>query len=262
MPSTFKAVSKDGTEITCEVAGSGPPLILAHGTADDRLGFDRLAPLIADRFTLYLMDRRGRGLSKDSPGYTIEREFEDIDAVAAAISTRCGKPVDLFAHSYGALCAIGAARISRSLGRLMLYEPPPGTPSTLVERMVELDARGDYEGVMRVQFCELQHVPAEQFERLKADSTRWARYLDFATTISREFVNARQFLIQDGEFAAYAHAVRFIVGEKSFPVLVRHTETAMRAFPRADKAVLPGQGHNALRQGPETVAAEVRRFFA
>jgi pimeloyl-ACP methyl ester carboxylesterase len=258
---TFSAVSKDGTEVTCEVAGSGPPLILVHGTADDRLGFDRLAPLIGERLTVYMMDRRGRGLSKDLRDYAIEREFEDIDALAAAIAKQRGKPTDLFAHSYGALCAIGSARTSTSLGRLMLYEPPPGTPSTLVERMAEFDAQGDYEGVMRVQFCELQHMPPTQFERLKADQARWARYLDFAKTISREFVNARRFRMQDGEFAAYPHAVRFIVGEKSFPVLVSHTETALRAFPGADKAVLPGQGHNALRQGPETVAAEIIRFF-
>jgi pimeloyl-ACP methyl ester carboxylesterase len=116
--------------------------------------------------------------------------------------------------------------------------------------------------LMRVQFCELQYMPAQQFDRLKADTARWARYLGFAGTISREFVHARRFRTTDDEFAAYAYPVRFIVGEKSFPVLVENTLGTLRAFPTADRAVIAGQGHNALRQAPELVAAEIVRFFS
>jgi pimeloyl-ACP methyl ester carboxylesterase len=237
-------------------------LLLVHGTADDRLGFDRVAPLLSDRYTLYMMDRRGRGLSRrQAADYAIEREFEDINALCDAIAARQGTPTDVFAHSYGALCAMGAARSGTHIGRIMLYEPPPGTPSSLVDRMVERDAAGDLEGVMRVQFVELQHVPEAQFERLKSDPNRWARYLDFAGTIAREFVNARRFSLTDGEFADRDGEVRFIVGEKTFPPLIKYSETALRAFPQADKCMIPGQGHNALRAAPELVAAEIERFF-
>jgi pimeloyl-ACP methyl ester carboxylesterase len=142
---TVSVVSADGTEIACEVAGSGPALILIHGTADDRLGFDRVAPLLAGRFTLYMMDRRGRGLSKDASSYAIAREADDVAALAQALAAGAGAPVNVFAHSYGALCLIGAARSSPHLGRLMFYEPPPGTPSNLVERMVERTEAGDLE---------------------------------------------------------------------------------------------------------------------
>jgi pimeloyl-ACP methyl ester carboxylesterase len=143
----------------------------------------------------------------------------------------------------------------------MFYEPPPGTPSTLVERMVAHNAAGDLESVMRVQFCDLQSMPAAQFDRLKSDPARWARYLGFAGTISREFVHARRFAVADDEFKDRAGAVRFIVGEKSFPPLIQFTDRALRAFPSADRRVLDGQGHAALRQAPELVAAEIRTFF-
>lgn len=259
---TFSAVSPDGSEIACGVTGSGPALLLVHGTADDRLGFDRIAPLLADTYTLYMMDRRGRGLStKQAADYAIEREFEDINALADKIAADHGAPTDVFAHSYGALCAMGAARDGRNIGRIMLYEPPPGSPSMLVGRMVELDAQGDLEGVMRVQFIELQHQPASVFDRLKSDPQRWARYLGFAGTISREFVNARRFRIADDEFRDYPKSVRFILGEKSMPVMATCTDAALRAFPTADKHILPGQGHAALRMAPEMVADEVRTFF-
>jgi pimeloyl-ACP methyl ester carboxylesterase len=262
---TFSAVSPDGSEIACEVAGleigRGPALVLIHGTADDRQGFDRLAPLLADKYTLYMMDRRGRGLStRQAAPYAIEREFEDINALADAIAQEHNAPTGVFAHSYGALCTMGAARTATRIGRIMLYEPPPGTPSTLVDRMVEANNAGDLEGVMHVQFVELQHLPQSQFDRLKSDPTRWARYLGFAGTIAREFVNARRFSVTDGEFAD-RDDVRFIVGEKTFPPLAKYTETARRAFPHADKHIIPGQGHNALRQAPELVAAEIEKFF-
>ena len=260
---TFSAVSPDGSKIACGVTGSGPALLLVHGTADDRLGFDRVAPLLKDRYTLYMMDRRGRGLSAgDTAPYAIEREFEDINALATAIAAQHGAPTDLFAHSYGALCALGALRAATNIGRIMLFEPPPGTPSSLVDRMVERDAAGDLEGVMRVQFVELQHVPEAQFERLKSDPQRWARYLGFAGTIAREFVNARRFSVTAGEFADRRTATRFIVGEKTFPPLIRYTDAALSIFPHADKRIVPGQGHNALRTAPELVAAEIKRFFS
>lgn len=263
---TFSAVSADGSEIGCEVAGleinRGPALLLIHGTADDRLGFDRVAPLLADTYTLYMMDRRGRGLSANQAApYAIEGEFEDINALADKIAAKHGAPTDVFAHSYGALCAMGAARMARNIGRIMLYEPPPGTPSGLVDRMVKLNDDGDLEGVMRVQFIELQHQPASVFERLKGDPKRWARYLGFAGTISREFVNARRFRVADGEFKNYAQSVRFILGEKSMPVMAAYTDAALRAFPTADRHILPGQGHAALRMTPDLVVDEIRKFF-
>jgi pimeloyl-ACP methyl ester carboxylesterase len=237
-------------------------LLLVHGTADDRLGFDRVAPLLADTYTLYTMDRRGRGLStKQASEYAIEREFEDINALADAIAAQHGAPTDLFAHSYGALCAMGAARTATNIRRIMLFEPPLGTPSSLVDRMVERDAAGDLEGVMHVQFVELQHMPEAQFQRLKSDPKRWERYLGFAGTIAREFVNARRFSLSENEFAGHAQPVRFIVGEKTFPPLIKYTESALATFPAADKRILAGQGHNALRAAPEQVAEEMRTFF-
>jgi len=262
---TFSAVSPDGSEIACGVTGLEigrvPALLLVHGTADDRFGFDRVAPLLADSYTLYMMDRRGRGLStKQAADYAIEREFEDINALADAIAAKHGAPTGLFAHSYGALCAIGAARTATNIGQIMLYEPPPGTPSSLVDRMVAADKDGDLEGVMHIQFVELQHQPQSVFDRLKSDPKRWARYLGFAGTIAREFVNARRFSLRDDEFAD-REDVRFIVGEKTFPPLVKYTQTALKAFARADKHVLPGQGHAALRMAPELVASEIAQFF-
>ena len=87
--------SSDGTRIAYERSGSGPLLVLLHGTSVERFSFRYLEPLLRDRFTLCAVDRRGRGESGDSTGsYAIEHEFADVAAVMASFSN----PADLFGH--------------------------------------------------------------------------------------------------------------------------------------------------------------------
>src|SRR5262245_34089346 len=119
------ATSDDGTRIAYERSGSGPPLVLVHGTSVERFSFRFLEPLLRDRFTLCAVDRRGRGESGDPAGrYAIEHEFADVAAVVASLA----EPADLFGHSFGATVAMGAAPIATNLRRLILYEPAPGLP--------------------------------------------------------------------------------------------------------------------------------------
>jgi pimeloyl-ACP methyl ester carboxylesterase len=98
-------------------------------------------------------------------------------------------------------------------------------------------------------------------DRLKSDPARWARYMGFAPTIAREFVNARRMRLRDAEFADWTQRVRFIVGDVTFPPLKKYTDRALLAFPGSDKKILAGQAHGAMRTAPDMVAAEIREFF-
>ena len=83
--------------------------------ADDRPGFD------VGRYVLVLRSgSAGSGASGDGREFSIEREYEDVASVVAAVEA----PVTLFGHSYGALCVLGAARLDGAVDRLVLYEPP------------------------------------------------------------------------------------------------------------------------------------------
>ena len=75
--------SDDGTTIAYTKLGSGPPLILVDGAFCYRENGPawQLAPLLADHFTVFAYDRRGRGASGDAPVYAIEREVEDLRSV-------------------------------------------------------------------------------------------------------------------------------------------------------------------------------------
>jgi pimeloyl-ACP methyl ester carboxylesterase len=76
--------SKDGTTIAYDRIGNGPPVVLVSGGSVDRSSNAGLAEQLADRFTVFNYDRRGRGPSGDTQPYAVEREIEDIDAVIGA----------------------------------------------------------------------------------------------------------------------------------------------------------------------------------
>jgi pimeloyl-ACP methyl ester carboxylesterase len=99
-----KIMSKDGTPIAYQRSGTGPPLVLVHGT----LGSSRrwpVIPMLEKQFTIYAIDRRGYGESGDASNYAIEREYEDIAALVDAI----GGEVNLLGHSFGGFCILEAA---------------------------------------------------------------------------------------------------------------------------------------------------------
>jgi len=124
MPSSV--VSADGTVIGFETLGDGPPMLLVHGGTATLSRWAPVQAQLAERYTVHMMDRRGRGISADeAQPYSIQREGEDVAAVLEAI----GEDVYLLGHSYGALCAIEAALISGRIGRIMLYEPPMLSPA-------------------------------------------------------------------------------------------------------------------------------------
>jgi pimeloyl-ACP methyl ester carboxylesterase len=51
-----------------EEHGSGPPLVLLHGGLVDARSFEPNLALLAERFHVYISERRGHGHTPDIPG--------------------------------------------------------------------------------------------------------------------------------------------------------------------------------------------------
>ncbi len=119
--------SADGTAIAWQRIGSGRPLVLVEPAGGYR-DFGSLLPLaraLAGDRTAYRYDRRGRGLSGNTPPYAVEREIEDLAAVADAARTAAGGAVPVvYGTSSGALLAMHAVAAGVAIDRLVLFEPP------------------------------------------------------------------------------------------------------------------------------------------
>ena len=251
--------SSDGTRIAYRRSGEGPALVLVHGTTSAHWSFRFLAATLVDRFTVYAIDRRGRGESGDRADYTIEREFEDVAAVVDSIE----EPASLFGHSYGATVALGAALVARNLHKLVLYEPAPGisgVSSEDVERIDDLVARGEREEALVHAFRLFGLTPAE-LEQLRASPT-WSARVAAAHTVAREIRAEEAYRVDPERFRDFAAPTLLLLGEESPDWAREGTEQIRAIVPGARIAILRGQGHVAIMTAPELVADEVARFLS
>lgn len=115
--------SADGVRIGLLTAGSGPTLLLVHGGMGTISSWQRIWEPLAAHRCVTAMDRRGRGTSGDADIYSLSSEYADVAAVAAAMASEQGGPVDVVGHSIGATCVLGAAAGGAQFRRIVLYEP-------------------------------------------------------------------------------------------------------------------------------------------
>jgi pimeloyl-ACP methyl ester carboxylesterase len=257
----MEATSRDGTRIAFWRSGSGPPLVLVHGTTADHTRWAGLLPELERHFTVHALDRRGRGGSGDAPDWAIEREFEDVAAVVEAI----GEPVLLLGHSFGAICALEAALVSGVVQRLVLYEPPiptgvPPYPPGVPERIQALVDARDPEAGLEVFFREVVLMPEGELASYRRLPT-WTVRVELAPTIPREMVLDRTYTVRPERFAGLSVPTLLLLGGDSPPLFRRATDALEAALPDSRVVVLPGQRHVAMDTAPELFLAEVIGFL-
>ena len=254
--------STDGTLIAYDQDGTGPPIVLVHGMTGNRSSFALVRPGLQDELTVVAMDRRGRGDSGDNPDYTIEREFEDVASVVNALEA----PVLLFGHSFGAVCALGAAMQSERLAGLMLYEPwitvddePLYTPAQL-ELFDRLLAADDREGITKTLLIDIVGIPAHEVEQVLASPARNER-LAAAHTIPREARAEETYRVPTEGARDLTIPVLLLLGGDSPPYAKRVNTMLENTLPNTRTVVMPGQQHVAMRTGPELLVGAILDFW-
>ncbi|MDP9265131.1 MAG: alpha/beta hydrolase [Chloroflexota bacterium] len=87
---TDSVISNDGTTIGYRQLGGGPGVVLLHGAVESAQSHMELADALADAYTVYLPDRRGRGMSgAHGKDHNIQRDVEDMDALLSKTGARC-----------------------------------------------------------------------------------------------------------------------------------------------------------------------------
>ena len=255
-------LSTDGTTIAYKKAGTGTPLVMVHGTNGSHAHWNLALPQLNEHFTVYVMERRGRGQSGDAPNYSIEREFEDVAALANSV----GGPVDVFGHSFGAACVLGAAQQISSLRRMILYEPPmlqeQQSPqrAVLLDRMEKMLADGEREKVVITLLRDMLNIPQAMIDHIQA-LPNWASQVEAAHTIPRELRQSHCYAPDLTALEQITIPIMFLLGSDSPSFFKQTTETLNAHFPNSQIVVLHGQQHSAMLTSPELFANEIIHFL-
>lgn len=254
-----KVVSRDGTSIAAWRSGEGPPLVLIHGAAADHNRWAPVLPALDERFSVFAIDRRGRGGSGDANDYALEREFDDVVAVVES----AGEGVNVLGHSYGGICALEAALLTDRIRKLVLYEPPMGflaSPPHVVDQLQALLGAGRRDELLAFFMQEVAGLPPDQVELMRS-LPAWEARLDAADTIPREERASREYVFEPDRFRDLDVPTMFLQGGDSPDPFKAAGEALRAALPDCRVVVMPGQRHAAMDTGTDLFIAEVRDFL-
>ena len=284
---TGSVVSRDGTRIGYLRVGRGPAVVLLHGSNESARSHTQLALALADAFTIYLPDRRGRGMSgPHRPDHSIRTEVEDLRAVLAVSGAQ-----KVFGASTGGLIALEAARTQPAIRQIAAYEPALLMDTTRytgwVRRFDQEMAQGKVAAaeitcmygldlappafkLMGHRLAEALTNRAMNNEDKKAPSdTVTMRQL--APTLRWEPLLLAETAGTIGTFAEVAAEVLLFGGDMKRPAFIRPAFDAFaRTLPHNRRVRFPGLDHGGSadvgptnRHGkPEVVAPAIRSFFA
>ena len=256
------AISKDGTGIGFDKSGRGPALILVDGALCSRAfgPAPKLAPLLADRFTVYAYDRRGRGESGDAAAYTTAREIEDLAAVVDA----AGGEAFILGFSSGGALALEAAAAGVPIRKLIAYEPPYVNDGTSVDgarhedalkRLVAEGRRGD---AVKYFMRDMVGAPSFVVAMMRLMPWVWRKFVAVAHTLPYDAMVMCGVRVPRDRFKSIGVPALIMSGAKSDPRLRRAARATADAVPGATLAELAGQSH-AVK--PRVLAPAVADYF-
>lgn len=251
------AASRDGTRIAFEKTGAGPALVIVGGALSDRNGGKPLAAALAERFTVYVYDRRGRGASGDTKPYGVDREIEDLDAL---IEHAGGKAYVYGVSSGAALALHAAAKLGPAkMPRLALFEPPYGQDQRQFdeqkERVHQLVKTGK-PGDAAAYFLSAIGIPPPALEEMKR-SPNWESMKKMDFTLEYDYAVLGNGNVPDSVKLVTVPTL-VMDGEKSIGFLRPTADRIAELLPNARRKTLEGQSHQAA---PEAVAPPLAEFF-
>jgi pimeloyl-ACP methyl ester carboxylesterase len=243
-------VSHDGTVIAFSKLGHGPPLILVDGAFcfRDNGPTPQLASLLAQRFTVYVYDRRGRGESGDTTPYAIEREVEDLGALLDA----AGGSAFVFGMSSGAGIVLRAVQTGLRVKRIALYEPPfitdkNGQPRHLGRQRAALErlvAAGNRSEAVTYVMTEVFGAPRVFIHVMRiVMRTVWKKNESVAHTLPRDLAILDDWSVLKAGASITIPAL-IIGGAKSPVELQVAVKTVGESVPNSQRRMLEGQSHN------------------
>jgi len=260
---TGRVRSRDGTEIAYWRLGAGPAVVIVHGGLGSSLGWRPVATRLAERFEVFVYDRRGRGHSGDALRHALEREIED----AEAILTLAERPVALVGHSFGGAVALETARRATpgSLAGVAVYKPGVGIDGAIalaeIERMQVLIEQDEADAALDIGLDALDAAGLVSADPRPPGVRRPDAVLALAPTVPRELRALTAPSLEHDRYAALALPVLVLAGRRSPARQRRNCERLAATLSNAKLTWLDGLGHVAHTAAPGVVAAELVAFL-
>jgi pimeloyl-ACP methyl ester carboxylesterase len=280
-------ISKDGTKIGyLQYGNNGLGVLLVQGTMGSVENFRELAEELSATFTVYVVERRGRGISGPTgTNYNIDREVEDLEAIMHETGAE-----NVFGLSSGAIISLEAARKLSLIKKLAIFEPPFFTSETLPKKLVERYRAEISQGktadalVTAMQAGQfgppvMKYIPRWLLVAFvnkimsaedKAGSGNYISMRNQAPIIQNDFQIVEEMCDKLSTFEKITPRVLLLSGTKS-PMYLRHAiDELAKLLPRATRIDLPGLGHSAAWNydkqrnpdgAPKVVAEKLRDFF-
>jgi pimeloyl-ACP methyl ester carboxylesterase len=285
--------SKDGTTIGFRQLGEGPGVVILHGGALASQHNMKLGAALASEFTVYIPDRRGRGMSGPcGPDYTIAREDEDLQAIVAETGAEY-----VFGSADGGLFALHASMTTPAIRKVAAFEPvvfvgQPGLDD-FKRGISEGKRRLESDGVAAAMASLTSFAMGGQAERSKESVTAPYRMLGWALaqpSICRVLLWADARMVRgdnvalrdllpalipelelvkatEGTIDQYRNVtaeVLILAGDDAVPLFTDTLDALEKVLPNWTRVDLPGVNHGAPQdQGgqPAVIADQLRRFF-
>jgi pimeloyl-ACP methyl ester carboxylesterase len=262
--------------------------VLLHGSNESARSHIQLALALPDAFTVYLPDRRGRGLSgPHRPDHSIRTEVEDLQAVLTESGAQ-----RVFGVSVSALIVLQAARTQPAIRQIAAYEPAllMDRSSRYTEWVTRFDqemAQGNvaaaeitsmygldlappaFKLMPRPQAEALTNMAMDSEDKQAASDTVTMRKL--APTLRYEGLLLAEMAGTIGSFADVPADVLLLGGDMERPAFIKPAfEALAQTLPHNRRVRFPGLDHGGSadvgpanpRGKPEVVAPEIRSFFA
>ena len=280
---TDLVTSSDGTIISYRQLGRGPGVVLVHGGMSSAQNHLELAQALADAFSVYLPERRGRcGSGPFGADYCIQKEVEDLEALLA----RTGSS-NVFGVSSGGLIVLEAALSSPLIRKAAIFEPAlfsdrsiPAAVLTRLDREIEAGkiAAALITGMKGAQMgpAILRALPRRLLEFLantamkaedKHPNTDYLPVRALAATLHYDSQLAVEMCCKVEPFKSVRAEVLLMGGSKSPAYLKVSLDKLEQVLPKVRRIEFRGLNHaaswNTDRGGrPKPVARELRQFFS
>lgn len=122
----WQDIDVEGVRIRAAIGGSGPALLLLHGHPQTHLTWHKVAPTLAERFTVIATDLRGYGDSAKPPGGDNHATYSKRTMAADQVAVMRSLGFDRFA-------VVGHDRGARVAHRMALDHPEQVTHLVLID---------------------------------------------------------------------------------------------------------------------------------